>query len=310
MNLTDKRILLTGGSGFVGAHVFKKLILGGFAKENIFIPKKSEYDLRDKNKAIIVTKKIDYVIHLAGNVGGIKHNQLYPGEMFYDNITIGVNLIEAARRNKVKKFLCIGTICSYPKLSPIPFAEENLWLGYPDETNAPYAIAKLSLLVMLQAYRKQYGFNGIYLLPVNMYGPGDNFDPKKSHVIAALIKKMVWAKENKLKSVEIWGNGTATREFLYVEDAALGIVKALKKYNKSDPINLGVGKEISIKKLAEKIKKAVGFKGQLIWNKEMPNGQPRRCLDVSKANKEFGFKAKTKLTKGLKKTVDWYIKNS
>jgi len=309
IDLKSRKILLTGGNGFVGKHVYKKLIERGVKKKSILIPDRKKYDLRDRNNCMTFTKNIDLVIHLAGNVGGIGHNQQNPGTMFYDNIMMGVNLIEASRLNKVRKFVCIGTICSYPKITPVPFKEKNLWNGYPEETNAPYGIAKKALLVMLQAYRQQFNFNGIYLLPVNMYGPGDNFDPKSSHVIAALIKKMIDAKQEGKKTVEVWGNGKATREFLFVEDAAEGIVLSAEKYDKDSPINLGVGKEISIKTIAENIRDIVGFKGKIVWDKSKPNGQPRRGLDISRAKKEFGFIAKTDFLLGLKKTVDWYTDN-
>lgn len=306
---SDKKILLTGGGGFVGQHVYKKLLEKGVKKENIFIPRSKDYDLRKKEICEKVTKNIDIVIHLAGNVGGIGYNLEYPGTLFYDNITMGVNLIEASRINKVKKFVCIGTICAYPKFTPVPFKEEDLWNGYPEETNAPYGIAKKVLLVMLQAYRQQYGFNGIYLLPVNMYGPGDNFDPKVSHVIAALIKKIYDAKKQGKKEIVVWGDGSATREFFYVEDAAEAIILATEKYNKPDPINIGAGFEISIKELVEMLVKLMDFKGKIIWDKSKPNGQPRRMLDTTKAKKEFGFVAKTKFEDGLKKTIEWYYQN-
>ncbi len=305
----DKKILLTGGAGFVGQHVYKKLLEKGVKKENIIIPRSSQYDLRDKKTCLKLTKDIDIVIHLAGNVGGIGYNREYPGTLFYDNITMGVNLIEASRINRIKKFVCIGTICAYPKFTPVPFKEEDLWNGYPEETNAPYGIAKKVLLVMLQAYRQQYGFNGIYLLPVNMYGPGDNFDPEKSHVIAALIKKIHDAKKGNKKEIIVWGDGSATREFFYVEDAAEAIVLATEKYEKSDPINIGAGFEISIKELVKLLVKLMDFKGKIIWDKTKPNGQPRRMLDTSKAKKEFGFVAKTSFEEGLKRTIKWYEEN-
>jgi len=307
--LKNKKILLTGGEGFVGKHVKKELINNGVLEKNIFITRSKDYDLRDKKTAEKVTKNIDIVIHLAGNVGGIGYNREFPGTLFYDNITMGVNLIEAARINKVKKFVCIGTICAYPKFAPIPFKEKDLWDGYPEETNAPYGLAKKMLLVMLQAYRQQYGFNGIYLLPVNMYGPGDNFDPKSSHVIAALIKKIYDAKKANNKEITAWGDGSATREFFYVEDAAEAIVLATEKYEKSDPVNIGAGFEISIKKLTNLIAELMDFKGKIIWDKSKPNGQPRRMLDTTKAKKEFGFKAKTEFKKGLSKTIDWFYNN-
>ena len=305
----DKKILLTGGAGFLGKHVYKKLLEKGAKKENIFIPRSKEYDLRDKEVCNKLTKNVDIVIHLAGNVGGIGYNREYPGTLFYDNIMMGVNLIEEARKNKVKKFVQVGTICAYPKFTPVPFREEDLWNGYPEETNAPYGIAKKSLLVMLQAYRQQYDFNGIYLLPVNMYGPGDNFDPKKSHVIAALIKKIYDAKKEGKNEIVVWGDGSASREFLYVEDGAEAVVLATEKYNKSEPVNIGAGFEITIKDLVNKLVKLMDFKGKIVWDKSKPNGQPRRMVDTSKAKKEFGFVAKTGFEEGLGKTIEWYYKN-
>lgn len=305
----NKKILLTGGAGFVGKHVFDELIAKGVDKKNIIIPRSSKYDLRDLKTALELTKKVDLIIHLAGNVGGIGYNREYPGTLFYDNLMMGVNLIEAARINKVAKFICIGTICAYPKYTPVPFREKELWNGYPEETNAPYGIAKKTLLVMLQAYRQQYGMNGIYLLPVNMYGPGDNFDPKSSHVIAALIKKLYDAKKNNEKEIIVWGDGLATREFFFVEDAARAIVSATEKYNKSEPVNIGAGFEISIKNLTNTLVKLMDFKGKIIWDKTKPNGQPRRMLDTRKAKKEFGFTSKVKFEEGLKKTIDWYYSN-
>lgn len=308
MKLKNKKILLTGGAGFVGQHIYKKLIEKKVKKENIIIPRSKDFDLRDKKITDKITKNIDIVIHLAGNVGGIGYNRQYPGSLFYDNITMGVNLIESSRINKVKKFVCIGTICAYPKFTPVPFKEENLWNGYPEETNAPYGLAKKILLVMLQAYRQQYGFNGIYLLPVNMYGPGDNFNPKSSHVIAALIKKIADAKKQGKKEIVVWGTGKASREFLYVEDAAEGIILATEKYEKDNPVNLGAGFEITIKDLVNLLVKLMNFKGKIVWDKTKPDGQPRRMLDTSKAYKEFGFKAKTKFEEGLKKMIDYYYK--
>lgn len=306
---SDKKILLTGGAGFLGKQVYKKLLEKGAKKENIIIPRSKDYDLRDKKTCAQLTKNIDIVIHLAGNVGGIGYNRENPGTLFYDNITMGVNLIEESRKNNVKKFVQVGTICAYPKFTPVPFKEENLWNGYPEETNAPYGIAKKVLLVMLQAYRQQYDFNGIYLLPVNMYGPGDNFDPKKSHVIAALIKKIYDAKKRGDDQIIVWGDGSASREFLYVEDGAEAIVLATEKYDKPDPVNIGAGFEITIKELVNKLVKLMDFKGKIIWDTTKPNGQPRRMLDTTKAYKEFGFKAKTNFDEGLKKTIDWYYKN-
>ncbi len=306
MNLKKAKILLTGGTGFVGKHVYKKLLEKGVSKDNILIPRSKTHDLRKKSITDNLTKNADIVIHLAGNVGGIGYNRKYPGTLFYDNLMMGVNLIDSARRNKVKKFVCIGTICAYPKFTPIPFKEENLWNGYPEETNAPYGIAKKTLLVMLQAYRQQYGFKGIYLLPVNMYGPGDNFDPEKSHVIAALIKKIYDAKKNNENKIIVWGDGSPTREFFYVEDAAEAIILAAEKYDKPDPINIGAGFEISIRELVNKLVKLMSFKGKIVWDKTKPNGQPRRMLDTSKAKKELGFQAKTSFEEGLRKTIQWY----
>jgi GDP-L-fucose synthase len=306
---SDKKILLTGGGGFLGKQVYKKLIEKGAKKENIFVPRSKEYDLRDKEICNRLTKNVDIVVHLAGNVGGIGYNREYPGNLFYDNIIMGVNLIEEARKNKVKKFVQVGTICAYPKFTPVPFKEENLWDGYPEETNAPYGLAKKMLLVMLQAYRQQYGFNGIYLLPVNMYGPGDNFQPEKSHVIAALIKKIYDAKKEGKNELIVWGDGSASREFLYVEDGADAVVLATEKYNKPDPVNIGAGFEITIKDLVNKLVKLMNFKGKIIWDKSKPNGQPRRMLDTSKAKKEFGFVAKTGFEEGLRKTINEYVNN-
>ncbi len=305
----NKKILLTGASGFVGTHLTKELLSRGASKEHLLTPGSTDYDLRISKNCEKLTKDIDIVIHLAGNVGGIGYNREYPGTLFYDNITMGVNLIETARINKVKKFVCMGTICAYPKFTPVPFKEEDLWNGYPEETNAPYGIAKKVLLVMLQAYRQQYGFNGIYLLPVNMYGPGDNFNPKSSHVIAALIKKIYDAKKNKKQEIVVWGDGSATREFLYVEDAVEAIALATEKYEKAGPVNIGSGFEISIKDLVHKIAKIMDFNGKIVWDTKKPNGQPRRSLDISMAKKEFGFTAKHNLDVGLKETIEWYYKH-
>ncbi len=307
-NLVGKKILLTGGSGFLGSHVYQQLIKLGVSADDIFIPRSKEFDLRKKSVCRQLTKPADIVIHLAGNVGGIGKNRELPGTLFYDNLLMGVELIEAARLNRVNKFVCIGTICAYPKITPIPFKEDSLWNGYPEETNAPYGLAKKMLLVQLQSYRQQFGFNGIYLLPVNLYGPGDNFDPATSHVIPALIKKIAEAKNNKKSSIEVWGDGSPTREFLFVDDAAQGILKASAFYNKEHPVNLGSGFEISIKKLAVLIASLLGYSGQIVWDTTKPNGQPRRKLDVSRAEKEFGFRAKTDFEQGIKKTIQWYMK--
>lgn len=310
INLKNKKIILTGGSGFLGSFVEKKLIERGCS--NIFIPKIENYDLRDLEaiKRMYKNAKGDIVIHLAAVVGGIGANRENPGSFFYDNLIMGVQLIEEARLNNIEKFVAIGTICAYPKYTPVPFKEDNLWDGYPEETNAPYGLAKKMLLVQSQAYRQQYGFNSIFLLPVNLYGPRDNFDPQSSHVIPALIRKFHEANIDKKSDVVIWGTGTATREFLFVEDCAEAIVLATEKYDKSDPINIGAGFEISIKDLALKIKKIMNYKGKIIWDKTKPDGQPKRSLDISKAMKEFNFKAKKNFDEGLQETVNWYIKNA
>src|SRR3989338_714162 len=304
IDLSQKRVLVTGGTGFLGSHLIKRLKQK--RASTLLYPSSSEYDLTNLEACRKVVKNIDVVIHLAAKVGGIGFNRDHPAEMFYENLMMGVQLIEAARLAKIEKFVALGTICAYPKFAPIPFKEEDLWNGYPEETNAPYGLAKKMLLVQAQAYRKQYGFNAIFLLPVNMYGPGDNFNPDSSHVIPALIKKFYEAKINNLPEITVWGTGKATREFLYVEDAARGIILATEKYNKPDPINLGAGFEISIKELAELISKIMEFKGKIVWDTTKPDGQPRRMLDTSKAKKEFGFKARTRFEVGLKKTVKLY----
>jgi len=300
-----KKVLVTGGAGFLGSHLVTRL-----KDKNIVVhvPRSVKYDLRNYKDCLKVCKNIDIVIHLAANVGGIGYNLEHPADLFDDNILMGVNMMRAAKKQGVGKFLALGTICAYPKFTPVPFREKNLWNGYPEETNAPYGLAKKMLLVQGQAYRKQYGFNVVYLLPVNLYGPGDKLDPKVSHVIPALIRKFLLACKNKDKKVVVWGTGKATREFLYVEDAAEGIIKAVEKYNKTEPVNLGAGHEISIKVLTEKIKKITGFKGIIVWDKTKPDGQPRRLLDTSLAKKEFGFKSKTNFDIGLKKTIAWYKK--
>ena len=302
-----KRILLTGGAGFLGSHIVDNLVkVRGVSKSQIIIPRSKEVDLRKWETCIEVVNDVDVIIHLAARVGGIGFNQKYPGTLFYDNIMMGVQLMEAARLEKVDKFVQIGTVCAYPKFTPAPFNEEDLWNGYPEETNAPYGIAKKALLVMAQAYRKQYGMNIIFLLPVNLYGPKDNFDLESSHVIPALIRKFIEAVETGKKEVVVWGTGSASREFLFVEDAAEGIIAATERYNKPDPVNLGTGKEIKINQLVSLIAKLTGFDGKIIWESSKPDGQPRRCLDISRAKKEFGFEAKTDLTNGLQKTIEWY----
>ncbi|MFH1368212.1 MAG: GDP-L-fucose synthase [Elusimicrobiota bacterium] len=309
LSVKNKRIVVTGGAGFLGKNIVRKLKEAG-CKE-VFVPRKSEYDLVDINavRKLLKDAKPELIIHLAAVVGGIGANKANPGMFFFNNLMMGVQLMEEARKNKVEKFVAVGTICCYPKFSKVPFKEECIWDGYPEETNAPYGLAKKMLLVQSQAYRQQYGFNSIFLMPVNLYGPEDNFDPDSSHVIPALIKKCFDAIKNKEDAIEIWGTGTATREFLYVEDCAEGIVLASEKYNKPDPVNVGAGFEISIKDLTDLIVRLTGFKGKIKWDSTKPDGQPRRCLDTSRAEKEFGFKAKTSFEEGLKKTIEWY-KNS
>ena len=306
MNLKNKKILLTGGQGFLGSCVKKELIKNGVMEKNIFIPVFPEFDLRKWGDCRQAVKGQEIVIHLAAKVGGIGFNREKPGEIFYDNALMGIQLMEASRQARIKKFVTVGSVCAYPKLTPVPFKEKNLWNGYPEETNAPYGLAKKMLLVQAQAYRQQYNFNAIFLLPVNLYGPGDNFEPKSSHVIPALIRKIALAKKNKGKFIEVWGDGSASREFLYVEDAAEAIVLATKKYDKPEPINLGSGQEITIKNLINFLCDLMEFKGRMKWDKTKPNGQPRRCLDIKGAKKEFGFRAKTPLVQGLKKTINWY----
>jgi len=306
----DKKILLTGGNGFLGQWVLKELLKKGVLQKNIEIPSSKTSNLLLIENIKKMVKGKDIVIHLAALVGGIGFNRENPGRMVYENLVMGTHLIEEARKAGVSKFVTLGTICCYPKFTPVPFKEENLWNGYPEETNAPYGLAKKMQLVQSQAYRQQYGFNSIFLMPVNLYGPGDNFDPSSSHVIPALIKKFFDVKQKGEKNVVVWGTGKATREFLYVEDAAKAIVMATEKYNKSDPVNIGAGFEIAIKDLVEKLVKLMDFKGEIVWDNTKPDGQPRRRLDVQKAKKEFGFTANTKFNLGLKKTVEWYRKNS
>ena len=305
----NKEILLTGGAGFLGSSIVEQLLQKGVSQEQISIPRSHETDLRIWENCVDAVKGKDVVIHLAARVGGIGFNQKYPALLFYDNAIMGIQLIEAARREGVEKCVVLGTVCAYPKFTPVPFQEKNLWDGYPEETNAPYGLAKKMLLVQSQAYRQQYGFNSIYLLPVNLYGPRDNFDPESSHVIPALIKKFVEAVEDNHRTVEIWGTGAASREFLYVDDCARAIVLAAEQYNKPDPVNIGAGREISIKELVTLIGKLTGFKGKIHWDSSKPDGQPRRCLDVSRAKQEFGFEARTSFEEGLKATIDWYMNN-
>ncbi len=303
---TDKRVTVTGGAGFLGSFVVEQLEKKG--PKTIFVPRSKEYDLREKESIIRMyeASRPDIVIHLAAVVGGIGANRKYPGRFFYDNAIMGIQLIEEARKAGVEKFVCVGTICAYPKYTPVPFKEDDLWNGYPEETNAPYGLAKKMLLVQLQAYRQQYGFNGIYLLPVNLYGPRDNFDPEYSHVIPAIIKKCVDAKRRGDKKIVAWGTGEASREFLYVEDAAEGILLATERYNKPDPVNLGSGEEIKIKDLVMLIRELSGFEGTVEWDTSQPDGQPRRRLDTTRAFEEFGFRARTGLREGLERTIRYY----
>lgn len=302
----DKNVLITGGAGFLGLHLVNKL--EGRKCKQIFIPRSREYDLREKEPIICLLKDSnpDIIIHLAAVVGGIGANRENPGKFFYDNAIMGIQLIEQAKQFRVRKFVCLGTICSYPKYTQVPFKEEDLWNGYPEETNAPYGLAKKMLLVQLQSYRQQYGLNGIFLLPVNLYGPGDNFDPESSHVIPALIKKCVDAIRKGENEIVIWGTGNATREFIYVEDCAEGILLAAEKYNEPAPVNLGAGFEISIKDLVNLIVDLTGFKGKITWDTSKPDGQPRRMLDTKKACEKFGFKAQMSFEEGLNNTIEWY----
>ncbi|HUS72859.1 MAG TPA: GDP-L-fucose synthase [Sedimentisphaerales bacterium] len=302
----DRRVVVTGGAGFLGSYCLEGLEKRGC--KNILVPKIEEYDLVQMDNIVRMYEdmKPDIVIHLAAVVGGIGANREHPGEFFYKNLMMGVQLIEQGRLRNIEKFVAIGTICAYPKFTPIPFKEDELWNGYPEETNAPYGLAKKMLLVQSQSYRAEYGFNSIFLLPVNLYGPGDNFDPASSHVIPALIKKCIDANESGADYIECWGTGNVSREFIYAADAAEGILLATEHYNGAEPVNIGAGFEITIKELAEKIVKLTGFGGELRWDPSKPDGQPRRCLDVSQAKKLFGFEAKTTFEEGLKATIEWY----
>lgn len=302
----ERRVCVTGGAGFLGSHIVEKLKARG-ARE-IFVPHIEDYNLVQKESILQVLDeaKPDIIIHLAANVGGIGANRAHPAEFFYDNLMMGIQLIHESWKSGVEKFVAIGTVCAYPKFTPVPFREEDLWNGYPEETNAPYGLAKKMMLVQSQAYRQQYGFNSIFLIPVNLYGPGDNFNLETSHVIPALIRKSIEAQELGNSTIEVWGDGSPTREFLYVEDAAEGILLAAEHYQLSDPVNLGSGHEVSIKHLAELIAEITGFEGDLVWDTTKPNGQPRRALDVSRAADLFGFRAKMQFDEGLRKTVDWY----
>jgi GDP-L-fucose synthase len=331
-NWQNKTVILTGGAGFLGQHIVAQLKQRGLSDDQIIIPRRADYDLRqwdtiqqlfhdaertmdhrpqtmdDRPSSAVRRPSSIIVIHLAANVGGIGYNREKPGELFYDNLMMGAQLMEAARQHGVEKFVAVGTICAYPKFTPVPFKEEDLWNGYPEETNAPYGLAKKMMLVQAQAYRQQYGFNAIYLLPVNLYGPGDNFDPASSHVIPALIKKFVDARRQGKTTVTAWGDGSPTREFLYAEDAAEGIVLATERYDGPEPINLGSAFEISIRDLVQIIARTTGFQGEVIWDTSKPNGQPRRKLDISRAANLFGFQAQTDFAAGLQQTVDWYRK--
>jgi GDP-L-fucose synthase len=307
MVLEDKRVLVTGGAGFLGSHVVEELKRRGCRE--IFVPRSHDYDLTkpDAVSRLYDDASPDVVIHLAAVVGGIGANREQPGRFFYENLMMGTDLIEQARQRGIEKFVAVGTVCAYPKFTPVPFKEEDLWNGYPEETNAPYGLAKKMLLVQAQAYRAQYGFNTIYLLPVNLYGPRDTFDPRRSHVIPALIKKCVDALEQGAAQIEVWGSGEASREFLYVEDCARAIVLATEHYDGSEPVNIGSGREITIRELVRLIADLTGFRGEIVWDPTKPDGQPRRCLDVSRAQREFGFRATTDFEEGLSRTVQWYL---
>jgi GDP-L-fucose synthase len=302
----DKRVVVTGGAGFLGSFVVPKLSERGAA--DVVVPRSAEYDLREKEtiRRLLAEAQPDVVIHLAARVGGIGANREHPAEFFYDNLMMGVQLLHESWRAGVAKFVAVGTVCAYPKFTPVPFREEDLWNGYPEETNAPYGLAKKMLLVQSQAYRAQYGFNSVFLLPVNLYGPGDNFDPSSSHVIPALIKKCVEAVEAGSDRIEVWGTGAASREFLYVDDAAEGIVLAAERYDGDEPVNLGSGQEITIRELVSIIADATGFRGEIVWDPSKPDGQPRRCLDTSRAEWRFGFRARRSFEDGLRATVEWY----
>ena len=307
---SSKRVFVTGGGGFLGGFLRERIARAGAAE--VLAPRAAELDLREPQaiREYLARHKPDLIIHAAAVVGGIGANRIHPGRFFYDNAVMGIHLIEEARKAGVAKFVCLGTVCAYPKFTPIPFREDDLWNGYPEETNAPYGVAKKALLVQLQAYRQEYGFNGIFLLPVNLYGPRDNFDLESSHVIPAMIRKFVEAAESGAPSVTLWGDGSPTREFLYVEDAAEGIVAAAEKYDGEDPVNLGRGEEVQIRELAAIIAKETGFRGEIVWDATKPNGQPRRRLDTTRAAELFGFRAGTSMPEGLAKTIEWYRMSS
>jgi len=310
LDLREKRIVVTGGAGFLGQQVVQQLAEAGASAAKITVPRSRDFDLCTLEACQKVAANQDIIIHLAAHVGGIGLNREKPAELFYDNLMMGTQLIHAAYEAGVEKFVCVGTICAYPKFTPVPFKEDNLWDGYPEETNAPYGIAKKALLVQLQAYRQQYDFNGIYLLPVNLYGPEDNFKPESSHVIPALIRKIYEAQQRGDQELRVWGDGSPTREFLYSTDAARGIVMATQDYNDPDPVNLGTNTEISIRDLVELICELMNFEGKIVWETDKPNGQPRRCLDTTRAKERFDFEAQTDFKTGLKNTIEWYRQNA
>jgi len=310
LELEDKRILVTGGAGFLGRQVIDQLCQHGANREKITVTRSHDCDLRVWENCQRAANQQDIIIHLAAHVGGIGLNREKPGELFYDNLIMGTQLIHAAYQQGIEKFVCVGTICAYPKFTPVPFKEDDIWNGYPEETNAPYGVAKKALLVQLQSYRQQYGFNGIYLLPVNLYGPEDNFNPSSSHVIPALIRKVEEAQTRGEKQLPVWGDGSPTREFLYSTDAARGIVMGTQFYNDAEPVNLGTGYEISIKDLITLICELMEYEGELVWETDKPNGQPRRCLDTERAKQAFGFTAEVEFREGLKNTIDWWRKTA
>ncbi|MGL5065442.1 MAG: GDP-L-fucose synthase family protein [Microcoleus sp.] len=310
LDFSNKRILVTGGAGFLGRQVIDRLVQAGADANKISVTRSRDCDLRIMENCKRAADQQDIIIHLAAHVGGIGLNREKPAELFYDNLMMGAQLIHAAYEAGVKKFVCVGTICAYPNLTPVPFKEDDLWNGYPEVTNAPYGIAKKALLVQLQSYRQQYGFNGVYLLPVNLYGPEDNFDPKSSHVIPALIRKVHEALERGDKTLPVWGDGSPSREFLYSTDAARGIAMATQFYNESDPVNLGTNSEVKIRDLVETICELMGFQGEIVWETDKPNGQPRRCLDTQRAKEKFGFTAEVEFKEGLKNTIEWYRKHA
>ncbi|MBS3026650.1 MAG: GDP-L-fucose synthase [Dolichospermum sp. DET50] len=310
LELENKRILVTGGAGFLGRQVIDQLCQNGANREKITVTRSHDCDLRVWENCQRAADQQDIIIHLAAHVGGIGLNREKPGELFYDNLIMGTQLIHAAYQQGIEKFVCVGTICAYPKFTPVPFKEDDIWNGYPEETNAPYGVAKKALLVQLQSYRQQYDFNGIYLLPVNLYGPEDNFNPSSSHVIPALIRKVQEAQTRGEKQLPVWGDGSPTREFLYSTDAARGIVMGTQFYNDAEPVNLGTGYEISIKDLITLICELMEYEGELVWETDKPNGQPRRCLDTERAKQAFGFTAQVEFREGLKNTIDWWRKNA